>query len=331
LPRLSEIQGQDAALQVLRRSIAAGKLAQAYLFGGPAGVGKASAARALAGALNCLDAPGEGCSSCASCRKIDADLHPDLMTLVPDGASIKVDQVRALEEHLGFAPHEGRWRVVVIDGAELMNPNAGNALLKSVEEPRPRTLFVLCAAATHRVIPTLVSRCQRVRFLPLAEAVIQRILEARQVGDPASRETAAALAGGSAGRALALLGSEQVEAIRATLEGLLAAARSDDAVGLFQAATASGKDRLELQGALDSLRIWFRDQLLVAEGLDTGRLINRDLPEAARSEARSLGPRALFQRLRAVDDAQAALGRNVNTTLALEHLVLRLRESGVAS
>jgi DNA polymerase III subunit delta' len=328
VPRLSDILGQDPAMQVLRRAVASGKLAQAYLFGGPAGVGKVSAARALAAALNCLDAPGEGCEGegCASCRKIAAGLHPDLMVLEPDGAYIKIDQVRALEEHLGFPPHEGRYRVVIVDGAEQLNPNAGNALLKSVEEPRPRTMFVLCAAATHRVIPTLVSRCQRVRFLPLAQEVVRRILETQSDAEPAARETVALLSGGSAGRALELLRSEQVEAIRSTLGALLAAARSDEAGALFDAAGAAGKDRLELQGALDSLRLVLRDQLLCAEGLDPGRIAS-DLDQAARGEAQQLGFRALLQRLRAVDEAQAALRGNVNTTLALEHLVLRLRQA----
>lgn len=317
-------------MEVLRRGLAAGKLAQAYLFGGPAGVGKVCTARALAAALNCLEAPGEGCTSCPSCRKLEAGVHPDLMVLSADGAFIKIEQVRALEEHLGFPPHEGNYRVVIIDGAETLNPNAGNALLKSVEEPRPRTLFVLVSSATHRVIPTLVSRCQRVRFLPLAEAVVRRILDRGGVGDENARATAAALSGGSAARALDLLRSEQMTGIRTTLEGLLRASRRDDASSLFEAAAAAGKDRQELQGVLDYLRLWFRDQLLVAEGLEVGRLINRDLPEAARQEALALGPRALLQRLRALDETQAALRGNVNTTLALEQLVLRLRQAGVS-
>jgi DNA polymerase-3 subunit delta' len=327
-PTLSQILGQDAVLEVLRRAIAAGKLAQAYLFVGIEGVGKATTARALAAALSCELRPGEGCGTCASCRKLAEGTHPDLIRLEPEGASIKIDQVRSLEEHLGYPPHEGRHRVVLIDGADRFTESAANALLKSVEEPRPQNLFVLITAAIHRVVPTLVSRCQRVRFRPLESDSVLAILGRQgEASSEAARRAAAALAGGSAGRALKLLQSEQMGTIQETVSSLLRASAEGSVLPLFESAGAAGRDRLLLTEALDYLRVWLRDLLLLRESLEgSGRLINAGSVDQLRAESAAWTGPGLLSALRAVDETQRALRGNVHPTLALEHLGLRLHQ-----
>ncbi|MFH1130033.1 MAG: AAA family ATPase, partial [Pseudomonadota bacterium] len=127
-----EILGQDQALFALKQAIVAEKIAHAYLFSGPQGVGKTTTAIAFARALNCrVDEKGDGCGKCDDCYKIGANAHPDLIIVEPDGAYIKIDQVRPLEQLIKFPPHEGRYRVIIIDDAGALNLNAANALLKS--------------------------------------------------------------------------------------------------------------------------------------------------------------------------------------------------------
>jgi len=359
MPCLSEILGQPQAIDTLRRAMTAGKLAHAYLFTGPSGVGKATCARHLAAALDCEQTPGEGCQAhgvglspgglspgpsggepprsaersahheaeCISCHKIDRGIHPDLLHIEPDGAMIKIGQVRTLEQTLSFAPHEGRYRVVLIDGADLLNLNAANALLKSVEEPRPRTLFVLVASAGHRVPPTLVSRCQRLRFVPLSTELVYEVVS-QAVGDGNAtarhdRQVAAELAEGSAGRALRLLAGEQMSLIESSVERLLRAASVSDPLSLFEAATEAGRDRQLLQEVLDVIRLRLRDRLLCGEGLAPGRV--RD-PDGAQEVSR-LPRKAVLRQLRAVNEAHAALRGNVNPALTLENLVLNMRQA----
>ena len=170
---------------------------------GPAGVGKGTTALALASAVNCRTLPGDGCDTCDDCRKIEQRQHPDLIVLSPDGAFIKIDQVRQLEQYTAVAPYEAPMRVIVIDQADALHPSAANALLKSVEEPRPDTLFVLVTAAAHRVIPTLISRCQRVRFSPLTTDQVRQILASADdlEQDSATLRWAAEVSEGSPGRA----------------------------------------------------------------------------------------------------------------------------------
>jgi DNA polymerase-3 subunit delta' len=330
MPRLADILGQDSALTVLRRAIAARKLAQAYLFSGPAGVGKVTTAVALAAALSCEQAPGEGCADCPSCSKVERGLHPDLFLIAPDGAQIKIDQVRALEQHLGYPPHEGRYRVVVLDGAEQLNVHAANALLKSVEEPRPATLFVLVSATTHRLAPTLVSRCQRIRFAPLDPSTVLSILERDGAGDAAQQREAAALSGGSAQRAMRLLEGEHLALVQQTTAALLQAASSTSVLPLFEAVAEAGKDRPALVEVLDCLRVWLRDLLLVREGIEQGRLLNADHLQRLRDEAQHVDRQAILRRLRAIDEAQAALRSNVQPALTLENLGLRMRQVSIS-
>src|SRR5206468_11280591 len=121
----------------------ADKVASAYLFEGMVGVGKATTALALAQALNCERAPGQGCGACDPCRKIESGLHPDVVRVEPDGQFIKIAQVRQVTARAAYRPHEGRARVVILDPADAMNLEAANALLKTLEEPPADIHFVL--------------------------------------------------------------------------------------------------------------------------------------------------------------------------------------------
>ncbi len=164
---LSSVQGQDRVIALLRRAHERGRMPHAYLFSGPLGAPLVDTALALAGALNCQVAPGEGCGACVSCEKIVGGIHPDVVTLVREGAGqiVPIENVRnQVIARLGLPPHEADVRVFVIEEATALAPPAANALLKTLEEPPARTLFVLCTSAPEQLLPTIRSRCQRVRF-----------------------------------------------------------------------------------------------------------------------------------------------------------------------
>ena len=166
------LQGQERAVAQLRRSIERGRVPHAYLFSGPPGAPLGDAAIALAMALACQRAPGNGCGAdpdtmCSACAKIASGIHPDVVTLVREGAAqiVPIESVRnQVIARIGFPPHEGEIRVFVVEEATAMAPPAANALLKTLEEPPSRTLFVLCTTAPDQLLPTIRSRCQRVRF-----------------------------------------------------------------------------------------------------------------------------------------------------------------------
>jgi DNA polymerase-3 subunit delta' len=161
------ITGQARVLGLLQRAIERNRVPHAYLFSGPAGAPLLDTATALAAALNCQTARGQGCGACESCSKIVQGIHPDVVTLVREGAAqiVPIESVRTqVIGRIGLPPHEADTRVFIVEEATSMAPPAANALLKTLEEPPGRTLFVLCTTAPEQLLPTIRSRCQRVRF-----------------------------------------------------------------------------------------------------------------------------------------------------------------------
>src|SRR6185369_6074079 len=183
--RFAEIAGQDHALALLRRTIRAGRLPHGYVFDGPPGVGKRETAVGLGLALLCTAEPGEGCGRCPTCTRVLGRNHPDVWVFDPTdltdqakAAGEKSAVKYAAREVFPFAlrsPHEGTARLLVIDNADEMSPDVQNTLLKTLEEPRPGVHIVLCTAARDRLLPTILSRTQRVRFVPVAAPVLIEI------------------------------------------------------------------------------------------------------------------------------------------------------------
>jgi DNA polymerase-3 subunit gamma/tau len=176
--RFEELLGQEAVVQTLRNALASGTLGHAYLFSGLRGVGKTTAARLLAKAVNCAEGPTpDPCGHCVSCREIADGSSLDAVEI--DGAThTKVDEVRDLQELLRFHPTRDRFRVVIVDEVHMLSKAAFNALLKSIEEPPPYVLWVFATTERHKVPATILSRCQQLEFRPVAtERIASRLLE----------------------------------------------------------------------------------------------------------------------------------------------------------
>lgn len=333
---LRDVEGQARAIEALRRALAGGRLHHAYLFAGPEGVGKGLAAQGLAEALLCT-APrpdGDACGACNACRRSQQRQHPDLHVVARREKSagvlesqIKIDQVRELQKALSFKSFEGARRVVLIDEPEKMNPATANALLKTLEEPGPDTHFVLVSAASHRLLPTVVSRCQRVRFSPLDRALVARRLVEIAGLEMEQATLLSGLAEGSIGKALTLKGSALLERREAIIE------RADDPDGprrvpqLLDFADELSKPdaRSGLPLVFHLLRTWYRDVLLIGAGLPDDALVHRDLAERVRQRAATLDPRQVLSRLELLNETEYAIvERNSNVRLSLESLLLRL-------
>jgi DNA polymerase-3 subunit delta' len=331
--RLEDLAGQDRAVGTLRRALRAGRVPHAYLFDGPAGVGKRTAAQALALALICPDAPGEGCGACDVCRRALAGNHPDLRLLAPETAQIVIDQIQEVVALAATRPHEAPARIIVIDDADRMNVAAGNALLKTLEEPAPNNHLVLVTGAPERLLTTIRSRTQRIRFVPVPASTLVEIA-VRRGADRARAETAAAIAGGSVARTLELASADGEGAGHDGLwRGVdeLRRAAGDTGIGpLFDTAGALGdkEGKETLPQTLALLARLYRDALAQAVGADDLVLLRERAAEVESLAARGRG-RAGVMRLRralgAVVDADAALAANVNAVTALEKMLMDLR------
>lgn len=246
----AELVGQDEAVETLRRAAAAAAamvrdptdaaevagMTHAWIFTGPPGSGRSIAARSFAAALQCGD--GTGCGDCAGCHTTLGGTHADVRIVVPEGLSISVAEVRALVLRAASTPTGGRWQIVIIEDADRLTEAAANALLKAIEEPPPRTVFLLCTPSTHPddISVTIRSRCRLVSLRqPPAEA-IATVLTARDGITPEIAAWAAAAAQGDVGRARQLAGDPQTRSRR---EAVLTVPRKLTGVGAcFDAASA---------------------------------------------------------------------------------------------
>jgi DNA polymerase-3 subunit delta' len=334
--RLSELAGQDHAVALLLRAVAAGRVPHAYLFDGPPGVGKRSAAVGLGLALACPEAPGRGCGVCDVCRRILGGNHPDVRVIVPATAQILIEQAQEIVQLASGRPHEAPARVIVLDEADRLNPNSANCLLKTLEEPFPGTHLVLVTTAPDRLLPTIRSRTQRVRFIPVRADTLVAL--AVQRGTDAKRaETAAALAGGSVARMWELLGAEGDESLWQTVSDLRGAAGARDMGAIFDAAAAVG-DKESKEGLPETLALlgrFYRDALATATGASDLVLLRERAAELEKlgASAQHHGQLAPLRRaLAAVLEADAALAGNANAVLAVERMLLEMRpcERGAA-
>lgn len=245
---LASLVGQEDTVATLRHAAAAadavvrgvdtpaGAMTHAWLFSGPPGSGRSVAARAFAAALQCLT--GTGCGTCAGCHTALSGTHADVRYVVPEGLSIGVEEMRALVLRAASAPTGGRWQVLLIEDADRLTEAAGNALLKAVEEPSPRTVFLLCTPSTHPddISVTIRSRCRLVPLRqPPADAVAS-VLVARDGIAPDVAAWAAAAAQGHVGRARRLAADP---AARSRREAVLAVPRRLTGIGAcFDAASS---------------------------------------------------------------------------------------------
>jgi DNA polymerase III subunit delta' len=324
----SHIHGQDAALATLATALRRGRVHHAHRFEGPDGTGKEMAAFALAQALVCTGGDPLGCGKCDACQRAVkfsderpvVPLHPDV-TLVeknlylpdtigrsrPELTDISVDQIRTIVlAHAAYPPHEGRARVFIVRRAEELSQSAANALLKTLEEPRPGTHFVLLTSRPDRLLNTIRSRTLPVRFGPLPADLVRSILRAREIPEE-RHDMAVELAAGSASLALELADEERSRARDAFVQSVLGAVDARD-LGPAVALSESGdKDKGALKEDLRAL------------GAVLARRARQEVERSPRTAA------IAARRYEAVAKAVVSLEKNASPGLTMIALVQEMR------
>lgn len=317
----AQVIGHERQKDILRRALHGARLAHAYLFAGPEGVGKRLMALAVARALFCLE--GNGCGECPACRKLAHCNHPDLHVLEPDGNSIKIEQVRAIQRDLSLRPVEGRRKVCLIEAAETMTTAAGNALLKTLEEPRGDTLLILLSSQPQRLLETIRSRCQVLQFPRQPTELIQVNLQNQLGIEDTEAHVLAALSEGSFKKAFGKDRQLYIEE-RRTLLKTLTALSSGSILPILEFAEKLHGDKTVLPDILEIFQAFYRDVLLTLHGRDPSELVNLDLAEKVHRVAGREDVANVLGKLEALKTARWQLERNLNAQLVMEVLLLRL-------
>lgn len=317
----ADLVGQDEPVETLRQAAAAAArliaadaepasaagnaMTHAWIFTGPPGSGRSVAARAFAAALQCEY--GTGCGACAGCHTTLAGTHADVRFVVPEGLSIGVGEMRALVLRAASAPTGGRWQVLVIEDADRLTEAAGNALLKAIEEPAPRTVFLLCTPSTHPddISVTIRSRCRVVPLRQPSTEAVAGVLSARD-GIPADLATwAAAAAQGHVGRARRLARDSEARQRRAAV---LAVPRQLTGIGACFDAASALIEAAEAEATASVVEIDAAERAALQTALGAGGT-GRGAAAAARGTGGQLKDLERRQRSRATRAQRDALDR----------------------
>jgi len=326
-----QVIGQERAVSLLQQSLKAGRLAHAYLMVGPQHVGKMTLAINLAQALNC-EAVERPCLECTSCKKIAAGTHADVrvigLTQNEDEAEAKlisIDQIKEILHSANLPPFEGKHKVFIIDGAELLSMDAANCLLKTLEEPAAKVTFILLTTNDRLLLPTVVSRCQRLELPPLSITKEATALTEKQGIEPERARLLAGLSHGCPGWALTAAGDENtlqhrheemkrlVDVIKADYEG-----RFDY---VAQLAARFNQNRAAIYEVLDLWLDYWRDLLLVKLG-GHDMITNIDRKNELIEMAGGYRLTQIKDYIESIRAAAEQLRQNVNARLALEVLML---------
>ena len=332
----NNVLGQGQAKHILSQALSSSRLSHAYLFYGPESIGKKLLAVEFAKALNCLSPDlGEACGTCDSCRKIEDRIHPDFFFLEPTKttpaareAILKIDEIRALQKKLGFFPYQGKVKVAIIDQVEKMNPQACNAFLKTLEEPPSSTILILITSNIYQLLPTLISRCQGIRFNPLPPEAIREILQSQgeETLDPTEVDLRVGRSKGQVSRALSDEAT-QTSSYRLEMIGLIDHVSFKRIDLLFQWSKAMAKGSEPLSQILEEMLGILRDLTFIKSGGPPDRLFNRDLMTELEPVARKKSLAHLLKMNEAVNQTQYALSGNANAQLALETMLLDFCEA----
>jgi DNA polymerase-3 subunit delta' len=334
----SSVVGHRRLLSLLSRATVRETLPPALLLAGPAGIGKRRIALAIASTTNCLQPRStdafarDACGECPSCRRIGRLVHPDVIVIEPgDSGSIRIEAVRDVIDRAGYRPFEGRRRAVIIDEADSMVDAAQNALLKTLEEPPSASIFILVSSLPDALLPTVRSRCSRLRFGPLLPAEVADVLMRDHGCSEPEARAAAADADGSVGRALAAASADRADARDDARRLLDHTARLTDPVQRLEAIKdltggkgSAAAERDQLSACLRALASLLRDLGILAMAADRRVLANADLESQLQRLSGSFDHRRSVRAYAAVDHALGALERNASPKIVADWLVLQL-------
>ncbi len=324
-----DIIGHDKVKDHLRKAIEYHKISHAYILSGEEGMGKKTLADAFAMTLLCERSDKEPCLQCHACKQLMSGNHPDVIRVTHEKpGSIGVDDIRTqINDTIYIKPYSSSYKIYLVDEAEKMTPQAQNALLKTIEEPPAYAVIMLMTTNQELFLPTILSRCIQLKLRPLKDTQVSDYLK-ETMGIPEEKaDVFAAFARGNLGKAIHLASSEEFGLLYRQILNLLKNLKEMDISMLLDSIRKLQEDQLDLRECLDFMQLWYRDILMFKVTKDINTLVFKDEYAKVSSLCQKSSYEGLELILEAIEKAKTRLDANVNADLALELMLLTMKEN----
>lgn len=325
----ADIIGHEQIISHLKNAIAADKISHAYILNGPDKAGKKMLAEAFAMTLQCEAHGDEPCMECHSCKQAVSHNQPDIIYVTHEKPNtLSVEDIRTqLVNDIEVKPYSSKYKVYIIDEAEKMNPQAQNAMLKTIEEPPAYAVILLLTTNADSFLPTILSRCVTLNIKVVPDAKIKKyLMEECHVPDYQA-DVCVAFAQGNVGKAMALAASDEFKELKASAVQLLKRIHDIELYEFKEAIKQISDYKLEINDYFDIMMIWFRDILLYKATTDANGLIFKDEVYDIKQQASKSSYSGIETILEGLEKAKVRLKANVNFDLVIELLLLTLKEN----
>lgn len=319
------ILGQEKLIENLKKVLEKKELVHAYLLEGQKGLGKKRVAYLFAKGICCRGQGQRPCNKCISCRKMEGGNHPEIMWIQGEG-SIKIDQIRQLQKNLQLMPYEGDQKVCIICHADEMTVQAQNALLKTLEEPPKHAVLILLTARPDSLLPTIVSRCQRIKMSPITREEIEKYLINKKGLEENEARVIGSLSKGIIGEALRLLEDEDFKRQRKETIRITRDLIDKNTIEVLENIHFFIEERPHINEILDMLIIWYRDLLIYKDTNVWTYIINIDQGEDILYQSKKLSFDSIKEMFLIINKTRENFMTNVNFQLSLENMLLELKE-----
>ncbi|AOY75475.1 DNA polymerase III subunit delta' [Clostridium formicaceticum] len=322
---LEAVLGQEKLMKNFIRALEQNQLAHAYLIEGQHGLGKRNVARQMAKGICCRAIQGKPCDECISCKKLDHDSHPEVIW-VQEETSIKIEAVRDLQKNIQMKPYEGSKKVYIICDAEKMTLQAQNALLKTLEEPPEYVTIILLTTNSNSLLTTIISRCQRLKLLPVALETIEKYLIEKKAVAKEEARVLASLSRGIPGRAIQLLEDEAFQQRRQKVIKLTRHLVDKKTFYLLENLQDFYEEKQFIEESLELMMGWYRDVLLYKHTNKADIIINIDEIEEIIYQSDILSLENIKEMIFIIEETKNNFRSNVNLQLNLETMLLQLKK-----
>ena len=324
-----DVVGHKDIINYIRNAVQEDKVSHAYILNGERGSGKKMLAALFAATLQCEKGGPDPCNECHSCIQAESGNHPDIIRVQHEKPNtISVEDIRTqVNNDILIKPYQGPYMIYIISEADLMTPQAQNALLKTIEEPPEYAVIFLLTENAEALLPTITSRCVMLKLRNIRDALIKKyLMETMQVPDYKA-DMCTAFAQGNMGRAIMLATSEHFNEIREEAVQLLKYIDDMELSEIVKAIKRISAYKLEINDYLDIIMIWYRDVLIYKATKDMDRVVFRDQMQYIKERARKSSYEGIETILKSLEKAKARLKANVNFDLVMELLLLTIKEN----